>query len=75
MDQNVIESILNMLIKNVPALSGVLVVLGSLVVLGQIVVVLTPSKKDEEAYDKLMAIPIVGTLVNIITKFSVIQKK
>ena len=75
MEQGALEAIIAMLIKQFPALSGVLMILGSLVVLGQVVVILTPSKSDEEAYNKIMGMPIVGTLLTVISKFSIIQKK
>jgi hypothetical protein len=62
-----LDVILDLIVKQFPAISGILIVLGSLVVLGQIVV--------NEAYDKVMGIPIVGLLLKALTKFSIIQKK
>lgn len=49
--------------------------LGILVVVGQVVVVLTPSKKDDEAWDALKAKPVIGSLLSAIASFAPIQKK
>jgi hypothetical protein len=75
MESGQIEAILTLLVTQVPALTSILVALGSLVVLGQVVVILTPSKKDELAYAKLMSTPIIGPLLLVASKFSIIQKK
>ena len=37
--------------------------------------VATPSKADDDAWDKLMAIPFLGAALKALTNFAVIQKK
>lgn len=61
--------------EKMPWLALVLGALGSLVVIGQAVVVLTPSKKDDEAFAKLEKHSIIGKLLEMLKKFAVIQKK
>jgi hypothetical protein len=70
-----LDVILDLIVKQFPAISGVLIILGSLVVLGQIVVVFTPSTKDDAAWAKIEAMPVIGMLLKAVTKFSIIQKK
>jgi hypothetical protein len=53
----------------------VLVILGSLVVLATIYVKLTPSVDDDAMLAKIEAMPVIGSLLNGLMAFSVIQRK
>jgi len=68
-------SIISGLVAQFPWLASVAMILGSLVVIGQIVVSLTPSKADDEAWAKIMNIPLLGAVLQALTNFAVIQKK
>jgi hypothetical protein len=70
-----LEPIIVLLAGKYPMVAGVLALLGILVVVGQVVVVLTPTKKDDEALAKWEQIPFVGSLLKVIAKFAPIQKK
>lgn len=63
------------LAKQYPVVGSVLMGLGALVVVGQCVVVITPTKKDDEAWEKIKAFPIVGHLISALANFAPIQKK
>jgi hypothetical protein len=67
--------ILMFLVAKFPVLSLVLGVLGTLVVVGQAVVVMTPSKADDAAWEKIKAIPFLGKFVEALTAFAFVQKK
>lgn len=58
-----------------PFVALALASLGALVVIGQVVVVLTPSKSDDEAFEKIMGIPILGGFLRALAAFAPIQKK
>ena len=58
-----------------PAVPVVLSVLGSLIVIAQVVVVLTPSKADDEAWDKIKGLPIIGVIISKLADLAPIQKK
>lgn len=70
-----IEEIVVALALKFPVVGLVLAALGLLVVVGQVVVVLTPTKKDDEAVARWQAIPILGQILAILAKFAPIQKK
>lgn len=52
-----------------------LTVLGSLVVVGQVIVPLTPTKKDDEAWEKIKSFPVVGQVLAALENFAVFRKK
>jgi len=58
-----------------PILTNILMILGSLVVVGQALVAVLPSKTLQDDWAKIQAIPIMGSLLSILTSFAVIQKK
>lgn len=68
-------AILVMVAQKFPLVAAGLGMLGSAVVLGQIIVVATPTKKDDEAWAKIKAVPVLGALLDAMTNFAVIQKK
>lgn len=67
--------ILSALVVQYPILASVLAVLGSLVVVGTVYVKITPSKTDDAWFDKLEAIPLVGTVLKLLVSFSPIERK
>jgi hypothetical protein len=69
------EGFLIELVGKFPVVSIVLLSLGSLVVIAQTVVFITPSKKDDEVLDMIEKHPIFGSIVSVLSKFAVIQKK
>lgn len=70
-----IESILMILMAKWPVVGFIVMILGVLVVAGQALVVLTPTKKDDIAWEKIKAIPVLGQLISAIVAFAPIQKK
>lgn len=68
-------ALLNSLVAAVPGLATVLMVLGALVVIGAAVVAATPSKADDEAWEKIKSVPLIGGLISALTNFSPFQKK
>ena len=59
---------------NLPeSLKTAAMILGILVVAGQTIVLLTATKKDDEALNKLKAIPLVGKLISFLVSFSPIK--
>lgn len=48
---------------------------GGIVMLAQGVVLLTPSKKDDEAWAKIKAVPILGAALDALTAFAPFKKK
>lgn len=70
-----VSAILTMLAVKFPIVALVLGVLGILVVAGQAIVVLTPSKSDDAAWEKIKAMPILGMLIAAIAEFAPIHKK
>lgn len=58
-----------------PIVMLIAMALGALVVFGQAIVVLTPTKKDDEAWEKIKSIPLVGQIVAALANFAPIQKK
>lgn len=69
-----LEVLLLQLSEMWPMAKNVLVMLGSLVVIGQVVVVVTPTKKDDEKLEELKK-GFFGVVINMLSKFAVIQKK
>lgn len=70
-----VAMLLHYLAAQFPLMGSVLVILGLLVVVGQAVVVITPSKKDDEAWAKLKALPLIGPLLDALSAFAPLQKK
>lgn len=70
-----IHALLQMLVGAVPAVLIVLQILGALLVIGQVVVVLTPTKADDQAWDKIKAVPLLGSLISALVEFAPLQKK
>lgn len=58
-----------------PVIGMILVVLGFLVVIGQGVIALTPTKADDAAWEKIKAVPILGSIIRGIEAFAPIQRK
>ncbi len=73
MEQQIYEVVLK-LVSLSPIAALCVGALGTLVVVGQVVVPLTPTKKDDAAWEKIKGYPIVGPILNVLTKFAVIQK-
>lgn len=69
------DMILPMLVAKFPILAGIFLVLGLLVVLAQVIIPLTPSKKDDAAWDKIKQIPVLGSVISALVAFAPIQKK
>lgn len=69
------ETVIKFIMDHVPYASVILMGLGSLVCLSQVVVLLTPGKADDEAYSKLMGVPILGGFLKALLAFAPIQKK
>lgn len=57
-----------------PWMPIVLMILGALVVAGGVVVSVTPSTEDDAAWEKLMNVPILGSVLKALASFSPIQK-
>jgi hypothetical protein len=70
-----ISEVLALFAAQFPIVFFILSALGSLVVLGQAVVAFTPSKKDDEAWEKLMSHKVLGAVLLGATNFAFIQKK
>lgn len=68
-------AIIQMLAGKFPIVTVIVTVLGTLVVLGQVVVVMTPTKSDDEAWDKIKAMPFIGPLLTALSSFAPINKK
>jgi hypothetical protein len=58
-----------------PIAALIIGILGTLVVIAQVVITVTPSKSDDAAWDKIKSIPVLGSVLSILTSFAVIQKK
>lgn len=71
MDMGFLQPILD----KVPFLPYILMGLGSLLVVAQCVVVLTPSKADDAAWDKIESMPIIGSIISWLESFAIIKKK
>lgn len=67
--------ILTQLSTAAPWIHLTLTALGTLVVIGQVIVPLTPTKKDDEAWDKIRSVPILGSVISALENFAVIRKK
>lgn len=70
-----VNAILQMLVTKFPWLMVIATVLGLLVVVGQAVVAITPTTKDDEAWAKIKAMPVIGAVINALVQFAPIQKK
>lgn len=68
-------ALLNSLVSAVPGLSVILMALGALVVIGSAVVAATPSKSDDEAWEKIKSVPLIGGLISALANFSPFQKR
>jgi hypothetical protein len=69
------SAIIMMLAAKFPIVTLIAAVLGMLVVVGQAVVVMTPSKADDEKWEQIKAMPIIGQLISALVNFAPIQKK
>lgn len=69
------DTVIQFLVVQFPVLGLILAGLGALVVTGQAIVLITPSKADDAAWEKLKAIPLVGQIVSVLVNFAPIQKK
>lgn len=58
-----------------PMLAIGLSAVGALIVCAQAIVVLTPSKSDDHAWEKIKAMPILGHLLSILAEMAPIRKK
>lgn len=70
-----LQGLVSALVAKFPAVSLILGVLGTLLVVAQVVVVLTPTKKDDEALAKAEGIPVLGSLLVLLKSFALLQKK
>ena len=61
--------------QKVPSLVMVLSALGSAVVVATVVIAITPSQKDDEALAKAQAHPVIGKLMALLARFSLIAPK
>lgn len=67
--------LLEMLAKLHPIVPVVFAILGMLVVVGQTVVWMTPSKADDEAWEKIKKVPVLGNIISALANFAPLQKK
>ncbi len=63
------------LVANYPIVSIILMSLSLLVMLGQGIIIITPTKEDDIAWEKIKAWPVVGHLLSILEKFGPFKKK
>ena len=70
------EQVLDLALKYLGS-TGMMIamMLGTLVIVAQAVVVMTPSHKDDEAWEKILNIPVLGNLLKALSKLAPIQKK
>ncbi len=69
----------NIIVSQILANAGSIVLyvlagLGSLVTLASVIVKATPSKDDDAFLEKLRAKPVIGQVINIVEKFSLIKR-
>lgn len=67
--------LLEMLALAVPVIGIILKILGSLVVVAQSLVPIFPAKSNQEGWEKIKKIPVLGSLLVSLMAFSVVQKK
>ena len=70
-----IVALISLAATKFPVVTLIATILGALVVLGQVLVAVTPSPKDNEAYDKIMNMAILGPILKALSSFAPIQKK
>ena len=58
-----------------PVAGVVLQIMGSFVIVASVVVKATQSKSDDEAFAKFKSIPILGSLINGLERFSLFDRK
>lgn len=63
------------LVVQYPVVGKLLMLLGCFVVLGQTWVAITPDPSDNEKFEKLYAIPVLGKVIQALANFAPIQKK
>lgn len=68
-------AILQGLVAKWPILALIFMVLGTLLVIGQAVVPLTPTKKDDAAWEKIKGVPVLGHFLAALELFAIIHKK
>lgn len=66
--------ILDGLAASLPLAKMILQILGTLVLVGSAYVAITPSKSDDAWFAKLEAIPLLGSLLVALQKFSLFQR-
>ena len=69
------QPVLDWLVAHVPMALIILQVLGSLVVAATIFVGMTPNQDDDALLLKVKTIPIVGSLIEALERFSLILRK
>jgi hypothetical protein len=70
-----LQMVLDWLVQKLPVLPLILGVLGSLVVVATALVAVTPNQDDDALLAKIKAIPVLGSILVALEKFSVIQRK
>lgn len=70
-----LDLLFDYLINLAPWVQYALSILGTLVVVGSTIVKLTPTKKDDAYMNKIMKIPILGIVLETITRFSPLNHK
>lgn len=70
-----IQMVIDWLVEKIPVLPVILSVLGSLVVAATAFVAATPSQDDDAWLNKVKAIPVIGSIVLALERFSVIARK
>lgn len=71
----IIGSILGHISAMAPIAQQILMILGSLVVLMSAYIAATPSKEDDAWFDKVEAIPYLGSVIKALARFSVVDRK
>lgn len=69
------EFIFSLILAKAPGAVYILMLLGALCVLAQAFVIITPSKSDDAAWEKIKSIPFVGGLISALVARAPIQKK
>lgn len=75
MDIDTIIAAIQQFIASNPVLFWIATILGSLIVVASTYVKLTPTTTDDAWWAKLEAIPVVGWIIMLVSKFSVFKRK
>lgn len=70
-----LQMVLDWLVQKVPVLPAILAGIGSLVVAMTAFVAATPNQDDDAFLAKLKAIPVLGSVLEFLERFSVIVRK